>query len=653
MLTRGIFVTGTDTGVGKTYVSALLMSLLKQQASTVYFKPVQTGFEEDDDTETVVRLANLKDDECCIPVYRLKAPMSPDRAAEKEGVSIEPRHILDVFKSLRDSFVIAEGAGGIEVPLSAEWRMSRIIRAINFPVVIVASTRLGTINHTLLTVEKAKSLGLNVLGVVLNGPEDPGLQEVLEREGVNILFHLPIVEPAVDNPVESVSRIFKKFSDSVFALKDKADAHFEKSRISYKDTEYVWHPFTQHATENNFPVISTGTGSMLKFENGDEALDAISSWWVNLHGHGHTEIAAAITRQASRLEHAVFAGYTHAPAVNLAESLVTEAQKINEDIQKCFFSDNGSTAVEVALKMAYQFHQQKGDMNRSRFLALSGAYHGDTLGAMSVSEREGFHQVFQPLMAPVDFITPDDFSQLEKMRSRFRKYAACIVEPLLQGAGGMKIYSADYLKQLAKMCREEGVLLVADEIFTGFYRTGQFFSSELAGISPDLICLSKGITGGFLPLAATLASQSLFEIFKGETKAKAFLHGHSYTANPVACAAANASFSILKSQKCQDQIRQLSLWTKEALADIAELSLVESTRSLGTVGAFNVKNQDGYMSGDFAKKFSAACLRRGVLLRPLGDVVYTVPPYSTTEAQFKHMYRAIKDSLLDFERGLI
>jgi len=648
MLTKGIFVTGTDTGVGKTFVSALLSYVIKESTPTVYFKPVQTGADDDDDTHSVSQMAGLIEDQCCVPVYRFKAPMSPDRAAALENMTIEPRHILDVLKSLRDSFVIVEGAGGLEVPLAPEWRTSRLIKTANFPVVIVASSRLGTINHTLLTVEKAHGLGLNVLGVILNGPEDPGLKEALEREGVKILFHIPIVEKSV----ESVQQIFKSFARDVLNLKQAALEHFsEKKEILDKDAQYVWHPFTQHGVEKNFPVVTSGVGSVLKFDNGEEVIDGISSWWVNLHGHGNTTIASAIAHQAGRLEHAVFAGYTHRPAVELSEKLVLQVQKINPKIQKSFFSDNGSTSIEVALKMAYQWHQQKGDVNRSRFLALNGAYHGDTLAAMSVSEREGFHKVFKPLMAPVDFIEPDNFEALEKMRPRFKKYAACVVEPLIQGAGGMRIYSREFLKRLASICREEGVLLVADEIFTGFYRTGTFLASEQAGISPDLICLSKGITGGFLPLSTTLTTEEIFDAFKGESKATAFLHGHSYTANPIACAAALASLDLLLQESCQKRIQQLSIWTRDALDEIATLPWVQNIRALGTIGAFDVKDHEGYFTTGFAEKFAQSCSKRGVLLRPLGGTVYTLPPYSTTQIQFRQIYGAIKDSLWEIHRG--
>jgi len=645
MLSRGVFITGTDTGVGKTWVAALIASVLKKDSKIMYFKPVQSGSATDDDTTTVAKLARLSDSEYCRPAYSLAAPISPDRAAALEKKHIDPQNILNIFKGFKNKFVIVEGAGGIEVPLNDDWRISDLMQAMNLPVVIVSSTQLGTINHTLLTVEKAKTVGLNVLGVVLNGPEDPGLADVLRREGVEILFQIPWGK----SPEAEFSNFADSVTTAVFTLREKAEGSLEGSALSKRDQEVLWHPYTQHEIEDDFPAVRSASGSVLRFEDGREAIDGISSWWVNLHGHGHAEVAAAIAAQATRLEHVMFAGFTHAPAVELAEKLTLAAQTVNPELQKVFYSDNGSTAVEVALKMAYQYHKQKGDDGRTKFLALTGSYHGDTFGAMAVSEREGYHKVFQPLMATVDFVAPDDFSRLENLRAEMKNYAACIVEPLLQGAGGMRIYSKNFLRSLAQMCREEGVLFIADEIFTGFGRTGTLLACEQAQIQPDMICLSKGITGGFLPLAATVTTNSVFEAFKAPDKSKAFLHGHSYTANPVACAAANASFNILQSEKCQKQIKQLSQWTRTALGDLKAIPGVKNVRALGTIGAFEVEDADGYMAGSFAKKFSQACLAKGVLIRPLGKTVYTVPPYSTTENQFQRIYTVIRETLVELQ----
>jgi adenosylmethionine---8-amino-7-oxononanoate aminotransferase len=647
---QGIFITGTDTGVGKTFVSALLCQILKKHKNIRYWKPVQTGYQEDDDTTTVVQRAQLTEAEWCAPSYRLLAPLSPDRAAQLENTVVDEKKILEDFNGLGDRFLILEGAGGLEVPLNQTTRLSALMKKINLPVVVVASTRLGTINHTLLTVQRAQSLGLQVLGVILNGPEDPGLEAVLRREGISILFSIPQLDGAdggaVDGTVDKLLQtVEKKILDSLHVL-GTTDATHDIDR------KHIWHPFTQHGFDNDFPVVVSGEGSLLKLANGEELVDGISSWWVNIHGHANPILAGALTRQANTLEHVIFSGYTHRPAAELTQRLVDKLQSVNPDLQRVFFSDNGSTAVEVALKMAYQFQIQSGQLARKKFLALRGSYHGDTLAAMSVSEREGFHQVFTPLMAPVDFVQPNNLQEIERLD--FSQYAAVIFEPLVQGASGMKFHSAEYLQKLCAKAKAAGVMTVADEIFTGFYRTGSYFACQQAGVQPDVICLSKGITGGFLPLAVTIASEHIFSVFKTNDMSQAFLHGHSYTGNPLACAVAVASMDLLEKPEVVQQVQNLVRWTKDEIQALQTLPMVAGARALGTIGAFEIQKSGNYLQGGkFAKSFAKACETRGVLLRPLGGTVYCVPPYSTTQVQFQQIYRAIRDTLFDVERGLI
>lgn len=641
---KGFFITGTDTGVGKTFVSALLCQALKKYHSICYYKPLQTGCETDDDTTSVVQKAQLFDGEWADPSYRLKAPLSPDRAAALEAVPISVDKIQTDFKNLSDRFLIVEGAGGLEVPITDQLRMSGLMQSFQLPVLIVASTRLGTINHTLLTVQRAKTLGLDVAGVILNGPEDPGLREVLVREGVEVLFSLPHCEGDSTAALQIVERALSEKRLSVSAPMASTEV----------DKKNIWHPFTQYGFDRDFPQIISGQGSELTLSSGEKIIDAISSWWVNLHGHGERQIADALSRQAHQLEHAIFSGYTHQPAMTLVQKLLPHLQKINAQLSKVFFSDNGSTAVEVALKMAYQFQQQTGQTKKKKFLALRGSYHGDTLAAMSVSEREGFHQVFTPLMAPVDFLNPDDFAELENKKAQLSDYAAIIFEPLIQGAGGMRLYTPEYLQKLCSYAKEAGCLIVADEIFTGFYRTGSFFACEKAQVAPDIICLSKGLTGGFLPLSLTVATEKLFLAFESQEMKLAFLHGHSYTANPIACAAAVASLELLESTACQQKIERIESWTKRELLQLQNLPMVTHPRSLGTIGAFEAHSEKNYLAlGHFSRQFAKSCEKRGALVRPLGATVYTVPPYCTTEEQIKTIYRAIGETLFDIQRGTL
>ena len=636
----GLFITGTDTGIGKTVVSAFLLNAMisdKKNTLPAYFKPIQTGDEEDSDSRTILNLTTLDKKQICPPVYSLKAPLSPDRAAKREGVEIDIDKIVDSWRRLKNTRWIVEGAGGIEVPITGNTRMADLISLLDIPTLIISSTRLGTINHTLLTVSNLEKRGIPIAGIVLAGDEDKGLKECLENQsGQQIVAQIPRLESVDRKIIAALAEEF--FRPSLI------NRFFNKTtKAPQPHTKNIWHPFTQHGLNVTEKKVSSAKGNHLFLADGNTLIDGISSWWVNLHGHAHPVIVKAITEQSSILEHVIFSGFTHAPAEKLAQYLVDAT---GQALPKVFFSDNGSTAVEVACKMAFQYQMNIGQNTRTCFLALKNSYHGDTLGAMSVSDPEGYHKVFKPLMPSVDFVEPDDFSGLEKLiRQNHYKYAAMIVEPLVQGAGGMNIYSKEYLSQAAKLCQEHDILLICDEVFTGFYRTGKCFAYQHTDISPDLLCLSKGITGGFLPLSATLATEKIYSAFLSQDISHAFLHGHSYTANPIACAAAVASWELLQSLECQENIQLISQITKERIQALASRSQVVGARTLGTIGALNIKNGGTYFSGDFSLQFRNRAMEKGVLLRPLGPVIYTLPPYCTSETDLHKVYDVIEEIL--------
>ncbi len=419
-------------------------------------------------------------------------------------------------------------------------------------------------------------------------------------------------------------------------------------RLSDRDARILWHPYTQHGLGAvPIPVVGA-SGAHLRLADGRTILDAISSWWVILHGHCHPDIAAAVADQAARLDQVIFAGHTHEPAVRLAEILAGAAQDAGAAPSRVFYSDDGSTAVEVALKMAYQFHVNRGVATRRRFIALQGAYHGDTLGAMAVGEPDGFHRIFRPILPPVDFIPPGDAAALDLLLSRRPgQHAALIVEPLVQGAGGMRFYAPEFLREAESLCRAAGVLLICDEVFTGFYRTGRCFAFEHAGIRPDLVCLSKGLTGGILPLAATLATEEIFAAFLSDDRTRALMHGHSFAGNPIGCAAGIASWEILQSPECQDRIRTIGEHTARRIERLAEHPGGRAARSLGTIGAVDISGPPGYFSS-LGPRVLEAALRRGVLLRPLGNVLYAVPPYCVTPADLDAIYDTMEEILDTF-----
>jgi adenosylmethionine-8-amino-7-oxononanoate aminotransferase len=409
--------------------------------------------------------------------------------------------------------------------------------------------------------------------------------------------------------------------------------------LNERDKRVIWHPFTQHGIEKDFLPVKSAQGAWLTLSDDRKILDAISSWWVNLHGHAHPDIAHAIGEQARKTGHIMFAGFTHEPAVQLAELLINAVQVKGSQLARCFYSDSGSTAVEIAMKMAYQYQKMCGHTEKIRFLALSNAYHGDTLGSMSVSGRGGYHHYFTDLLAEVDFVS--DPESLEGLLTKNPDaYAALIVEPMVQAAGGMRMYSAESLAQIAAICKKAKVLLICDEVFTGFYRTGKCFAFEHAGIQPDLLCLSKGLTGGFLPLSATLATTEIFDAFQSKEVKHAFLHGHSFTANPLGCAAALASWKILNQAETQANIQRIAKQTEVWLTRLSEHSRGEKARTLGTIGAIDIKGYPDDFS-EMPHKIRTFSLQHNVLLRPLGATLYAVPPYCATEGEIDKIYETM------------
>lgn len=422
----------------------------------------------------------------------------------------------------------------------------------------------------------------------------------------------------------------------------------------------VWHPFSQPAFDAAPITIARAKGVYLYTPDGRRILDAISSWWVNLHGHAHPLIAEAVAEQARKLEHAIFAGFTHQPAEELAARM---GHLLPADLDHVFFSDNGSTAVEIALKLATQYWRNAGQPAKQRIIALEHAYHGDTIGAMSAGADSVFNEAFTSLRlpfwrahsaycfrCPVGKTRPscviDCVNHLAGQLDRYHhEAAAVIVEPLLQGAGGMIVHPIEFLQRVRQLCTQYDVLLIADEVLTGFGRTGRMFACDLAGIVPDMMCLSKGLTGGFLPLAATVCTPRIHREFAGTDRKRAFFHGHSYSGNPLGCAAANASLRIFESEPVFDRIGVITRIQRARLERLREHPAVADTRQIGTVAALELKTEDpGYLSRlrSFLYDFFLA---RDLLLRPLGNVVYVLPPYVIKPDELEHVYDVIEEAL--------
>lgn len=408
-----------------------------------------------------------------------------------------------------------------------------------------------------------------------------------------------------------------------------------------KDQQYVWHPYTQMLTSPPPVPIERAEGVYLYTSDGRRILDGISSWWVNIHGHGHPRLNQALQDQASKLAQVIFAGFTHEPAARLAEELVKRAPT---GLTRAFFSNDGSTAVEVALKMAHQYWRHRGEPHRTLFIGLKDAYHGDTVATMAVSDVEVFRTHFRDFFFEVRHVDKCAERIEEILYQEHRRTAAFILEPLVQGAGGMILWPVELLRQVREMTRRYGILLIADEVFTGFGRTGELFACEHGPIEPDLMCLSKAITGGYLPLGATLCSEDIFRAFLSEDRMRTFFHGHSFTGNALSTAVALESLALMDEEKSLDRVRQIETIFSERLERLAPRSEIREVRGIGGLAAIELETGDdpGYLS-TVGPRLSRAFLERGVLLRPLGNVLYFLPPYVITDEEIHRVFDIIEE----------
>lgn len=416
--------------------------------------------------------------------------------------------------------------------------------------------------------------------------------------------------------------------------------------LAERDKAIIWHPYTQMKTAADPIGIVKGEGVYLIDETGRKYIDAVSSWWVNLHGHSHPHIAKRVSEQLYTLEHAIFAGFTHLPAVELAEGLLTI---LPANQAKIFYSDNGSTAVEVALKMCLQYWNNKGEP-RKKVLAFNNSYHGDTFGAMSVSARSAFTAPFESLLFDVVYIDTPNAENIEDIKSQISnlksQISSFIYEPLVQGSAGMLMYEAKYLDELLDHCRHCNVFLIADEVMTGFGRTGKIFASDYLTTKPDIVCLSKGLTGGTMALGVTSCTQSIYDAFLSENKLKTFFHGHSFTANPIACAAAVASLELTLHPENLANIRRISDCHSRFAEKISSHAKLKDVRQTGTILAFEweTEGNSSYFSS-LRDSLYSYFLKEGIILRPLGNIIYILPPYCITNEQLDFIYSKIEEAL--------
>jgi adenosylmethionine-8-amino-7-oxononanoate aminotransferase len=423
--------------------------------------------------------------------------------------------------------------------------------------------------------------------------------------------------------------------------------------ISKRDMDVLWHPCTQMKDHETFPIIpiAKGNGVYLEDFDGNRYIDGISSWWVNLFGHANLYINGKVKEQLDTLEHVILAGFTHEGIVRLSERLVVLAPI---GLTRCFYADNGSSAVEVALKMSYHAHRNRGE-NRPLFVSLSNSYHGETLGALSIGDVALYKETYEPLLirsiqtpCPIDQSLESAIGAIEEFKTllgeRNREIAGLIVEPLIQGAGGMVMYHPHFLSEAKRLCSEYGIHFIADEIMVGFGRTGTMFACEQAAITPDFLILSKGLTGGYLPLSVVMTTESIYgEFYCDYNPYRSFLHSHSYTGNALACAAANATLDLFEKDKVIEANRELSKVIGDGLERFAARKEVKETRQCGMIGVIELQGYDA--SERIGVKIHRHCLTLGVLIRTLGSVIYVMPPYVITPEELGCIFDAIESAL--------
>ena len=624
---KGIVVVGTDTGVGKTGFCAQWLHAFPGRF--VYWKPVETG---ESDTETIRFLAPAAT--VFEPLARFADPVAPLLAAERAGRAMPG--IADVLANIPDSALplLIETFGGPLSPFTADALQAEFIAALGMPTVLVCSSAVGAVARTLQALAGMERHGLRTpLAVVLLGPADPFAAEQIGRHAaVRVCSLSPSQEwneaglraAAADNGAE-FDRIDPHLDSATPERARDADP-VSATDFVRRDRASVWHPYTSLAEPDDPHVVVGAQDEFLELAGGRRLVDGISSWWTILHGHRHAPLMAALREASSRIDHVLFAGVTHPDAVTLAELLLATVPWAGG---KVFFSDNGSTAVEVALKMAYQAWCHRGEPQRTLFVGFEHGYHGDTFGAMAAGRDPLFAGRFEPFLFETVRI-PVSAERLEEALARHRgRVAAVILEPLVQGAGGMRMHTPAELRDIFAVARDAGVFLIADEVMTGCGRTGSMWACEPAGIAPDLICTSKTLAGGVLPLAATLVAPSVVEAFESDDRARTFFHGHSFTANPLACAVAVANLRELATGRWKADVQRIEGVWRDRLRPLEDNPGL-AVRTAGSIAAVEFESPGGYLS-NLGRQMRRTCADRGVFLRPLGNVLYAMPPYRTSD----------------------
>ncbi|MFO0967222.1 MAG: adenosylmethionine--8-amino-7-oxononanoate transaminase [Gemmataceae bacterium] len=612
-------VLGTDTDVGKTAFSALWLAAFAEHYA--YWKPIETGPSDSGRIRALVPAAQVFPALCS-----LAEPVAPPLAARRAGVSL-PR-IEEIAARLprpaEHRHLLVETFGGPWSPLDESTLQLELIRRLEMPRVLVSSTRLGAVGRTLQCLKALEAAGAPARAVALFGPDDDYARTEIARHADAAVVAL---QPPREWTSEGVATAAREQIDELrrlFALLEQTAAAPPAGALLPRDRAAVWHPYTPLAKPPSL-VCAGADREFLILDDGRRLIDAISSWWTIQNGHRDPALMRALRDATRHVDHVLFAGVTHPWGVELAEILL---RSCGFSGGRVFYSDNGSTAVEVALKMAYQYWRLTGRPERVRFVGFEHGYHGDTFGAMAVSRDPVFFGHFEPLLFSADILPLDPGALEAHLRRHAHETAAVILEPLVQGAGGMRMHAPQTLTDLCAVARRHNVLFIADEVLTGGGRTGSVWAFQQAGIEPDLICAAKTLAGGIMPLAATLVHPRVVEPFKDAPPRDTFFHGHSFTGHPLACAVALANWRQASSWTAS-ALRIEAFW-RGALARFVGGAGTRAVRIRGAIAALELNSPGGYLS-EMKQRITDIAERKGVFLRPLGSVVYALPPYCISE----------------------
>jgi adenosylmethionine-8-amino-7-oxononanoate aminotransferase len=665
MMKRSFFITATDTGVGKTMTTLILATRLRAAGHDVgVFKPVQSG---GNDAALLRDGLGLEDRLDEINPFFAPEPLSPHLAFARAKVRIQPAGIMAAFERLaaRHEIMLIEGAGGLLTPLTFRYAMADLVRDLGAALIIVARPGLGTINHTVLTVNEARRRGIAVAGVIFcdTTGDAKGLAAMTNPAAIRRIAGVPLLGAVPFVGRRGKTAILRAGAGVDVPALLRSPRRWSGRQLMAIDKKYVWHPFTAMQdwladVPGQGLVIDRGEGSYLVDVDGCRYLDGVSSLWVNVHGHRKRELDEALVQQAGKIAHSTFLGLTHPAAVELARELVGIAPK---GLAKVFYSDNGSTAVEIALKMSYQYWQNTGRKTKRSIIHLANAYHGDTLGSVSVGGIDLFHRVYRGLMfrslrldMPVDGYAPT-FEAADRLEALLKKkhasIASLVLEPVVQGAAGMIMWPKGLLKRFATLCRKYDVLLIADEVATGFGRTGTMFACDSENVRPDILCMAKGITGGYLPLAATLTTQRVFDGFVFPYKdMKTFFHGHTYTGNPLACAVALANIRLFRTEKVLERLQPRIAYLARRLMPLRDMPCVGDIRQRGFMVGIELV-MDRATGRPFpwqdraGARVCAEARHHGVIIRPLGNVIVLMPPLSMTIPELDALVCAVERAI--------